>query len=171
MSWRSAVRSAVPLWVGWPAEALAAVAENKAAALRRAHVAAAAGSLPRTLLRAVRVVTRMSAPGPGRVRRGGVSRDLSGQAGDAFQMLLTGSGTGSRVRAAGWAADCQILAASKTIAIAQGSMNKMTTAPLADCASATSRPTVNRTASQRGTLRLRHNAKPMRTGAVYSLTK
>jgi hypothetical protein len=63
MSWRSAVRSAVPLWLGWPAEALATVAENKAAAVRRAHVAAAAGSLPRMVLRAVRVVLACQLPG------------------------------------------------------------------------------------------------------------
>jgi hypothetical protein len=50
-------------------------------------------------------------------------------------------------------------------------MNKMTTGPLADCASAISRPTVNRAVSQRGTVRLRHRANPMTTGAAYSETK
>jgi hypothetical protein len=40
---------------------------------------------------------------------------------------------------------------------------------LADCASAISRPTVNRAASQRGAFRLRHRAIPMTTGAVYSV--
>jgi len=50
-------------------------------------------------------------------------------------------------------------------------MNQMTTGPLADCASAISRPAVNRTASQRGTFRLRHKANPMTTGAVYSVKK
>jgi hypothetical protein len=40
------------------------------------------------------------------------------------------------MRAAGWAADCQILAASKTIVIAQGGMNKKITAPFEDGASA-----------------------------------
>jgi hypothetical protein len=33
------------------------------------------------------------------------------------------------------------------------------------------RPTVNRTASQRGTFRLRHRANPITTGAVYSVKK
>ena len=49
--------------------------------------------------------------------------------------------------AAGWPAACQILAASRAIAIPQGSMNAMTMGPLADCVSATSKPTVNRAAS------------------------
>ena len=47
--------------------------------------------------------------------------------------MLTGSGTGSKVRAAAWAADCQILAATKTIAIAQGSMSKMSNSSLCSC--------------------------------------
>jgi hypothetical protein len=72
---------------------------------------------------------------------------------------------------AGRLAACQIRAVSRTIATANGSMNQMTTGPLADCASAISRPAVNRTASQRGTFRLRHKANPMTTGAVYSVKK
>jgi hypothetical protein len=48
-------------------------------------------------------------------------------------MVLTGSaaGCGSGL-VAGWSAACQILAASRIIAIPQGSMNAMTMGPLAD---------------------------------------
>lgn len=81
-------------------------------------------------------------------------------------MLLAGTGAGS---GCGWlsgrAAACQIRAASRTIAAANGSTYKMTTGPADIDCWATSRPAKNSTASQRGTLRLRHSANPMRAGA------
>jgi hypothetical protein len=59
--------------------------------------------------------------------------------------MLTGSaaGCGSGL-VADWSAACQILAASRIIAIPQGSMNAMTMGPLADCVSATSKPKFGR---------------------------
>jgi hypothetical protein len=53
------------------------------------------------------------------------------------QLVLTGSaaGCGSGVLA-GWPAACQILAASRIIAIPQGAIQAMTIGPLADCAAA-----------------------------------
>ena len=57
------------------------------------------------------------------------------------------------------AAACQIRAASRIIATANGSMNSTTLGPMAPMDSATSRPAVNKTASQRRTARLRHSAE------------
>jgi hypothetical protein len=50
-------------------------------------------------------------------------------------------------------------------------MYKMTTGPADIDCWATSRPAKNITASQRGTLRLRHSAYPMRAGAAKMPTK
>jgi hypothetical protein len=50
-------------------------------------------------------------------------------------------------------------------------MNSTTLGPMAPIASAISRLTVNKTASQRGTARLRHSANPITTGAAYSEAK
>ena len=60
--------------------------------------------------------------------------------------------------------------ASNTIATTNGAMSKTTLERPTDAVcSASSKPTAKRTASQRGTRRLRHKATPMMIGARYSL--
>ena len=81
------------------------------------------------------------------------------------------AGTRLWLRRSGTAAACQIRAASRTIAAANGSMNRMTMGPSNSSPRRLPSPTKNRTASQRGTLRLRHRAMAMSRGARYSLTK
>jgi hypothetical protein len=65
---------------------------------------------------------------------------------------------------------CAVIAATRpptgSAQAANGSMYRMTTGPEDICCWATSRPAKNRTASQRGTARLRHSATPMSSGAT-----